>query len=268
VTRLEKWQGAGNAYLVLDDRERTFRLGPAQAALLCDPRRGIGADGVLLVGDSPIADVSLRIVNPDGSDAEACGNGTRMVARRTCEARGTTEATIESAAGVLRCRLHEDGTVTARLADATLSSPAYRPTEADAFPYVHRFVSMGNPHVAIRVHDPDAFPLGEEGPRLEHHPWLPQRANIEVWTTDGPQAVRMRVWERGVGETDACGSGACAVAVAAVLDDAVRSPVAVSLPGGTLTVAVGDDLSVEMTGPAERIATIELAPELVARLAG
>ena len=128
-------------------------------------------------------------------------------------------------------------------------------------------VSMGNPHVVIPVDDPAAFPLAHEGPLLEHHPWFPERANVEVVRVLDRRTIEMRVWERGVGETDACGSGACAVAVAGVLDGTVESPVTVHLPGGALEIAVSADLDVEMTGPAERVCTADLDPALLALLA-
>jgi diaminopimelate epimerase len=258
-----KWQGTGNAYLIVREDAVPFVVGADQARLLCHPRLGVGADGILALSPSAVADVRMRIVNPDGSASEACGNGTRMVARFVADGRETV--TIETVAGILDCRLNADGTVTARLATARLDGPQYAPTEAP-FPYPHRFVSVGNPHVAIRVDDPARFPLASEGPLIEHHPWLPERANVEVWNRTAPDEVAMRVWERGVGETDACGTGACAVAVAAILEGAATSPVTVHLRGGTLVIDVSATLEIRMTGPAEPIAEIELSEDLLRRL--
>ena len=210
----------------------------------------------------------MTIANPDGSASEACGNGTRMVARWLSRQRaGTADVVVETVAGDLPCTVHPDGTVTAGMATAALEGPAYRPN-GRAFPYPHRFVSVGNPHVTIPVDDPEAFPLDRDGPLLEHHPWLPERANVEVYAVRDRTHVDMRVWERGVGETWACGSGACAVAVAAVLDGGVERTVDVRLPGGTLTVEVGEDLAIRQTGPAEPIAEIVLADGLAARVRG
>ena len=261
--RIEKWQGAGNAYLLVEAERLPRPLDAAVARLLCDPRRGVGADGVLLLepaeGD---ADARMTIWNPDGSHSEACGNGTRMVMRYLAERLGRREVRLETVAGVLPGTLHDDGNVTCALASARLEAPAYRP-DGGAFPYAHRFVSIGNPHVVIEVPDPEAFPLAEVGPALEHHPWFPQRVNVEVIRVRDRHTVEMRVWERGVGETWACGSGACAAAVAAVLDGRAESPVDVRLPGGTLRIDVAPDLAVRMTGPAEPIATIELADRLL-----
>ena len=233
--------------------------------LLCDPRRGIGADGVLVLDrptDAAAADARMTILNPDGSTSEACGNGTRMVVRYLAERLRRDAARVETAAGILRGTVHADGTVTSTMADAALEGPAYRPDDG-TFPYPHRFVSIGNPHVVIPVEDPAAFPLAEQGPALEHHRWFPERANVEVVRTVDPHTVELRVWERGVGETWACGSGACAAAVAAVLDGSAVSPVDVRLPGGTLRIDVGDDLSIRMTGPASRIAVVELDDALL-----
>jgi diaminopimelate epimerase len=247
--RAERWEGAGNVYLLVEADA------PADVAAAC---RAHHADGVLVLTPASGADVAMRIINPDGSEPEACGNGTRMVARYVAGRDGLDAVRIATAAGVLATSVRPDGTVTARMADARLADPAqYRPT-GDPFPYPHRFVSIGNPHVTIRVDDPAAFPLEREGPVLEHHPWFPERANVEVWRPHADGAVEMRVWERGVGETRACGTGACAVAVAAVLDGVATSPVTVRLPGGDLEIVVSSDLKIEMTGPAERLEVLAL----------
>jgi diaminopimelate epimerase len=158
---------------------------------------------------------------------------------------------ISTAAGVLECEV--DGEMVAvRMAQTRLDGPQYVPT-AEGFPYVHTFVSVGNPHVVIPVDDIDTFPLAEEGPGLEHHPWFPERANVEIVERIDEHHIRMRVWERGVGETRACGTGACAVAVAGVVNGTATSPVTVQLLGGELTIEVGDDGFVTMHGPARRI---------------
>jgi diaminopimelate epimerase len=265
---IEKWQGAGNAYLIVESAALPFALTPVGAALLCDARSGIGADGVLELSPAADADATMRITNPDGSASEACGNGTRMVMRYLAE-RGTVasdqEVRIRTEAGLLVGTVEGDR-VAVEMTAAELEGPQYRPT-AEPFPYAHRFVSIGNPHVVLAVGDPATFPLDVEGPILERHAWFPQRANVEVMRVRDRHHVEVRVWERGVGETWACGTGACAVAVAAVLSGDAESPVEVELPGGTLTIDVDpESLAVTMTGDAERIARIELSDELVARL--
>lgn len=200
----------------------------------------------------------MRIRNPDGSASEACGNGTRMVARWFAERTGATDLIVGSDAGPLACRVLDDGRIAARLARATLVGPQYDP-EGAPFPYAHRFVAIGNPHVVIPVEDPADFPLEDEGPALERHPRFPARTNVDVVSVVDPHRLRLRVWERGVGETAACGTGACAAAVAGVLDGRVTSPVLVELPGGTLEVVVDEDLAVTLIGPAERQAAYPLA---------
>jgi diaminopimelate epimerase len=246
--RAERWHGAGNVYLLVEEV-------PAGVAALCLDHE---ADGVLVLTPVAGADVAMRIINPDGSEPEACGNGTRMVARFVAQRDGLAAVRISTTAGVLETIVHDDGTVTARMPDARLTDEdQYRPT-GEPFPYPHRFVSVGNPHAVIQVDDPASFPLAYQGPLLEHHEWFPQRTNIEVWRPLADGSVEMRVWERGVGETPACGTGACAVAVSAVLDGLAHSPVTVRLPGGSLDITVGPELEVRMTGPAERLAVLDL----------
>lgn len=247
----ERWEGAGNRYLIIDAEHLREPLDPDRARTVCAI---LGGDGVLEVRRDDGADVSMRIWNPDGSQSEACGNGTRMVARWLAEQTGQEEVSIATAAGVLSCAV--DGElVAAQLAPARLAGPQYAPT-AEPFPYDHTFVSVGNPHVVIPVEDITAFPLDEEGPELEHHPWFPERANVEICEWVDAHRVRMRVWERGVGETRACGTGACAVAVAAIARGMASSPVTVELPGGELLIEVGEDGSVLLHGPARRIESL------------
>lgn len=244
----ERWEGAGNVYLLVDAEELRAPLDPDQVRTVCAI---LGGDGVLEVRRDDGADVSMRIWNPDGSQSEACGNGTRMVARWLAEQTGQEHVSISTAAGILECEV--DGEmVAARMAQTRLDGPQYAPT-ADAFPYDHTFVSVGNPHVVIPVDDIDTFPLEDEGPELEHHPWFPERANVEIVERVDEHRIRMRVWERGVGETRACGTGACAVAVAGVVNGTATSPVTVQLPGGELMIEVDDDGFVTMHGPARRL---------------
>ena len=244
----ERWEGAGNVYLLIDAEELRAPLDPDQARTVCAI---LGGDGVLEVRRDYGADVSMRIWNPDGTQSEACGNGTRMVARWLAEQTGQEHVSISTAAGVLECDV--DGElVTARMAQTRLEGPQYAPT-GDAFPYAHTFVSVGNPHVVIPVDDITAFPLEDVGPDLEHHPWFPERVNVEIVERIDEHRVRMRVWERGVGETRACGTGACAVAVAGVANGTATSPVTVQLPGGELVIEVDDEGFVTMHGPARRL---------------
>jgi diaminopimelate epimerase len=245
----ERWEGAGNIYLLVDADDLSAPLDPDQVRTVCAI---LGGDGVLEVQRDPDdADVAMRIWNPDGSQSEACGNGTRMVARWLAEQTGQEHVSISTAAGLLDCEV--DGEmIAARMAQTRLDGPQYVPTD-DGFPYDHTFVSVGNPHVVIPVDDIDAFPLETVGPELEHHPWFPERANVEIVERVDEHRIRMRVWERGVGETRACGTGACAVAVAGIANGTATSPVTVELPGGELMIEVDGDGFVTMHGPARRI---------------
>lgn len=248
---LERWEAAGNVYLLVEEDALPRPLDGSLARHLCDRTTGPGADGVLglRVPGTEGTDVRMRIYNPDGSVSEACGNGTRMVARWFADRTGRRDVVIDSDAGPLSCSIREDGCVAARLARARLSGEQYDPAATD-LPYAHRFVSIGNPHAVIAVEDPGEFPLATEGPLIEHHPRFPERTNVEVVAVVDQHHLRLRVWERGVGETAACGTGACAAAVSAILDGTARSPVVVEFPGGALEVEVTDDLDVTLIGPA------------------
>ena len=254
----ERWEGAGNVYLLVDGADLPRPLQAADARRIC---AALGGDGILELGAADDADASMRIWNPDGSESEACGNGTRMAARWLAERDGRGDVRIATAAGVLACTVDGER-VAAQMAPARLEGPQYRPTDAP-FPYDHTFVSVGNPHVVIPVDDLDAFPLAERGPELEHHPWFPERANVEIAVPVDRHRVRMRVWERGVGITQACGSGACAVAVAAVVGGTADSPVTVELPGGELVIEVGEAGEVTMHGPAQRVERLGIPEGLV-----
>ena len=258
-TTAERWAGAGNVYLLIDEETLPRPLDADRARGIC---AALGGDGILELGRSGDADVAMRIWNPDGSQSEACGNGTRMVARWLAERTGQRDVRIATAAGTLACVVDGER-VAAQMAPARLDGPQYRPTDTP-FPYAHTFVSVGNPHVVIPVDDVDAFPLADVGADLEHHPWFPERANVEVVEPVDRHRVRMRVWERGVGLTQACGSGACAVAVAAVANGTADSPVAVELPGGELVIEVGEAGAVTMHGTAARVEFVAIPDALVA----
>lgn len=258
---IERWEACGNVYLLVEREALGRPLASADAIELCDAVTGLGADGVLeLLPGAGHVDVAMIIWNPDGSTTEACGNGTRMVARWAAARSGASTVVVGSAAGPLHCEVAGEQ-VRAVLARATLAGHQYEPTDVP-FPHPHRFVSVGNPHVVIPVADVDGFPLEYEGPALERHPWFPERTNVEVMAPVDAHRIRVRVWERGVGETAACGTGACAVAVAAVADGIAESPVTIELPGGELVVEVGADGEVALTGPARHVATIPVDDDL------
>ncbi|GAB4246810.1 MAG: diaminopimelate epimerase [Thermoleophilia bacterium] len=279
---LAKWQGLGNDYLII---ERDALPGPLSAeatALLCDRHRGFGADGIL-VNDEPTGAVEqavarMRILNPDGSEPEMCGNGIRMFARYL-EQKGVVrpgeEFVVETLAGPVRPTILRDGRVrvgmgTARFQGASLAGvegeAVEKTLEALGRSFTFTFVDVGNPHCVIVVEDLTDLPLAEVGPAIEHLPLFPNRVNVEFIRPETDGSVAMRVWERGVGETQACGTGATAVGAAAVRLGLARSPVLVHLLGGDLEIEVEEGWQMVMTGPAEAVYLAEPAPELMERL--
>jgi diaminopimelate epimerase len=270
--RFEKWQALGNDYLIFERAQLT----PGQVRRLCDPHLGPGADGVLTLHDTDVPGcvARLRIFNPDGSEAELSGNGARqalLYLRRT----GWTdrdELAVETAAGEIRATLTGATTARVDMGRARLTSPDFPggPPDgcgalaaADAT-FAFRHVHVGNPQCTIEVADPDALDLQRYGPEIERNPAFPNRTNVSFWRPleDG---IRARIFERGVGETSASGTGACGAAVAHVLDGG-RSPVWVALDGGELTVEVGDDLNVRLTGWAVPVYRGQVSAELLREL--
>ncbi len=264
--RFAKWQGLGNHYLIVERDAWPLPLDPGRAALLCDPHFGVGGDGVLELSDEG-GRPRMTVWNPDGSQAESCGNGIRMVARHLAAAgRLPDDGRILTGAGPVAVRLLDDGQVEVRMGRARFPDGEGRePLRVNGAPVEIAVVSMGNPH-AVTWHEDPAAVVRRLGPEIETAPRFPDRTNVEFIRPEGPREILMRVWERGVGETMACGTGACAAAVAAVRLAAMPSPITVHLAGGDLLVAVDDDLEVTMTGPAAPIYEGELSPELVARL--
>ncbi len=283
--RFAKWQGLGNDYIILEEEVLPGIPSPHQARLLCDRHFGVGADGLLIhcrpTGIAEGAVARMRIFNPDGSEPEMCGNGIRMFARYLQERGviGAGEVVIETLAGPIRPRVLTDGRVrvhmgVARLKSAAVDATAWEPIEevvardleVGGKSYRFTFVDVGNPHCVIPVDDVGSVPIEEIGPRIETHPIFPRQANVEFIQPEADGSVTMRVWERGVGETQACGTGATAVGVVAVRLGLATSPVTVHLPGGTLEIEVEDDLQVVKTGPAEAVFTGELSRHVLHRL--
>jgi len=277
-----KWQGLGNDYIIVARNSLAFELTPARAAAICERHFGIGSDGILLWSGTEASGFTLEIFNPDGSVAEMCGNGIRMLARYLFEHGYASEPVmpVETAAGLMAPAIAPDGQVkvnmgTARLGGSGITGFTAESEETEAVDVrlqtAHgdiefTFVDMGNPHCVIETTDPQAVDLETFGPLLETHEIFPNRANIEFMAVNGPSEVTMRVWERGVGETNACGTGACAVAVAAYRTRGVESPITVHLPGGDLVIEVGPDLAVTMTGPAAEVYSGVMSEEFINRL--
>lgn len=272
-----KIHGAANDFVVVDGRPVSDGgVGDHDwselAIRACDRRRGVGGDGLLVLqpADGQGADFQMRYHNADGSEAEMCGNGIRCLARFALEVGAThkRELTWQTGAGLVRTEVLEQGeiesTVRVNMGPPRLT-PAEVPVEGtgemvreqpfavDGTSLELTCVSMGNPHAITYVDNVDSFPLERLGPLVERHPAFPQRTNFEIVEVVAPDHLRMRVWERGVGETMACGTGACAVAVASHIVKGTSDTVAVDLPGGRLSVHWVEGGDVIMTGPAETV---------------
>ena len=276
--RFEKWQALGNDYIIVEERELPFDLSAARVRLLCAPHTGIGSDGVLLLAESANPEVvaSLRIFNPDGSEAELSGNGAReaiLYLRR----HGWTDAdefTIETVAGPVRPRITGERTCRVDMGRASTTSRDFPSGAGDGggslvsagreFQFQH--VSIGNPQCAIEVGDELAeLDLRRYGPEIEASDLFPNRTNVSFWRRDSRNEITARIFERGVGETMASGTGASGAAVAAVLRG-VASPVTVHLDGGDLEVEVAGDLQVHLTGWAVPVYAGELADDFLEEL--
>jgi diaminopimelate epimerase len=277
--RFSKWQGLGNHYIVLHHHELPFELTPARVRLLCDRNLGIGGDGILVVGPKTGDDrFELRIFNPDGSEAEMCGNGVRMVARKLRMEGSITgdSVTLVTPAGEIVPKLGDGLSVIVDMGVARFGGEKLAGFEGDCVEetlhaagrsFTFTFVDVGNPHAVIQSPWPlELVPLHEVGPMIEEHKYFPGKANVEFVKVCGEHEAKVRVWERGVGETRACGTGATATAVALVRTGHCASPVTVQLPGGTLEVEVRPDWRVFMTGPAEEIYHGDLSREFLAHL--
>ena len=277
--QFSKWQGLGNNYIILHNEEIPFELTPERVRLLCDRNLGIGSDGIMVIGARTGEDrFEIRIYNADGSEAEMCGNGVRMVARKLKMEGSISGDTVvlETGAGEIVPRLGDGYMVTvdmgiARFGGEKLSGFDDECVEeslnAAGRSFTFTFVDVGNPHAVIQSPWPlELVPLHEIGPMIEEHEFFPRKANVEFVKVLGEHQARVRVWERGVGETRSCGTGATATAVALVRTGQCRSPVTVELPGGRLVVEVRPDWRVFMTGPAEEIYHGDLSLEFLAHL--
>lgn len=263
-----KMQGLGNDFMVVDLVTQRARLTDDQIRQLADRRFGIGFDQLLVVEPprDPEMDFRYRIYNADGSEVENCGNGARCFARFVRDQRLThkREIHVETAGGPLTLVVEDDGRVrvdmgTPRFAPETLPFEAAEdrprhPLEVDGERLEVGVVSMGNPHAVLRVDDVDSAPVERLGPAIEAHPRFPRRVNAGFMQVVTPHEIRLRVYERGSGETLACGTGACAAVASGIRQGLLESPVTVHLRGGDLRIDwTGGDASLIMTGPAERV---------------
>jgi len=260
-----KMEGAGNDFVVLDATRAPFALSREQVRRLADRHFGVGCDQVLVVEQAsrPEADFRYRIFNADGGEVEQCGNGARCFVKFV-HGKGLTgkrEIRVETLGGMIAPRLEEDGEVSVDMGPPRLESPLVQPLEVDGTRVELAILSMGNPHAVQLVADVEAAPVATQGPLLERHKRFPQRVNAGYMQVVDRHSIRLRVFERGAGETLSCGTGACAAAVSGIARGLLQSPVRVQTRGGTLTIAwAGGDNAVWMKGPAKSIfdGTIDL----------
>jgi diaminopimelate epimerase len=285
MTAFLKMHGLGNDFAVFDARNGTIGLDEATARAIADRRFGIGCDQVIVIGrGSHDADATMRILNADGGEVEACGNATRCVAQLLMEERDVASVKIDTPGGLLVCRDAGNGLVTVdmgkpefdwkkiplsrevdtnsfvldvlpRDASAFAKAAADKPQRASSLrswrgEVTASALATGNPHCVFFVDDAENEAVEVIGPLVEHHPLFPARVNVEFVTVRSPSQLRMRVWERGVGITKACGTGACAAAVAAMRRGLAERKADVVLDGGTLTIEWSADDHMLMTGPA------------------
>jgi len=252
-----KMEGAGNDFVVVDGTKNAFALQAIQIRKLADRHLGVGCDQVLVVepADAPDADFRYRIFNADGGEVEQCGNGARCFVKFV-HARGLTskrEIRVETLGGVIVPRLEDDGEVSVDMG-APRVEKLHEKLEIEGDSVDLAILSMGNPHAVQVVPDAVRAPVATQGPLLERHPRFPNRVNAGYFQVLERGRIALRVWERGAGETLACGTGACAAAVAGILRGLLDSPVAVQARGGTLTVSwAGGDNAVWMKGPAQSV---------------
>ncbi|MBI3453936.1 MAG: diaminopimelate epimerase [Rhodospirillales bacterium] len=255
-----KMHGLGNDFVVVDARERPFVLDPVRARAIADRRTGIGCDQLIVIEppQSQGADIFMRILNADGGEVAACGNGTRCVANFVMGGIGRDRLVIETAAGLLDCERSDDGRVAVDMGPARHDWRDIPLATAQDTLHVDLAlgplsdpvaVNMGNPHAVFFVADVAAIDLAKYGPVLETHSLFPERANIGVAQVLASDRLRLRVWERGAGITSACGSGACAALVAAARRGLTGRRTTVIVDGGELEIEWLKDDHVLMTGP-------------------
>ncbi|HEY5548100.1 MAG TPA: diaminopimelate epimerase [Coriobacteriia bacterium] len=268
-----KMHGCGNDFIVVDDRAREWDLDETAVEMLCDRHFGIGADGMILVrpATDPAADFYMHYINADGSLAEMCGNGIRVFAKYLVDRGFVTSGrlVVQTLGGLKPIEIVPDQGGAFALARVDMGEPVLEaagvpttlangrvieaPLVTEAGTVAVTCVSMGNPHAIIWVDDVENAPVDTIGPEVEVHAAFPRHTNVEFAQLIGPSHIRLRVWERGVGETLACGTGACATLVAAVLTDRCGRSAIVDLPGGELRIEWPQGGHVYMTGPAEQV---------------
>ena len=264
MKNFEKWQGCGNDFVIIDSRSNDEIDSTEKISKICNRHFGIGADGVIYVLNSDVAEIRMRIFNADGSEAEMCGNGIRCFTKFLLEGTGKNNLSVETGAGILKMNLRGE-LVTVDMGEPIFDAEKIPVTgygnnrvvdesiEVDGEIFKMTCVSMGNPHCVIFVDDLSTINLSEIGPKFERHGKFPKHVNTEFVQVIGENKLRMRVWERGSGITLACGTGACAVAVAANLNGLSSKSSEIILDGGKLQIDWREDNHILMTGAAEKV---------------
>lgn len=264
MKNFEKWQGCGNDFVIIDSRLDGKIDSAKKISKICDRHFGIGADGVIYVLNSDVAEVRMRIFNADGSEAEMCGNGIRCFTKFLLDGKAKDNLTVETGAGILKMKLHGE-LVSVDMGEPILDAEKIpvkgygknhvvnQSIKVDGKIFKMSCVSMGNPHCVIFVDDLKEINLAEIGSKFEKHEIFPKHTNVEFVQVIGENKLRMRVWERGSGITLACGTGACAVAVAANLNGIAGKSSEIILDGGTLQIDWCADNHILMTGAAEKV---------------
>ncbi|MFH1710350.1 MAG: diaminopimelate epimerase [bacterium] len=257
--KFTKMHGLGNDFIIIDSRKEPLEgIDLSQLAVrLCDRHYGIGSDGILIASPSNSADIKMRIFNPDGSEAEMCGNGIRCFAKYIYETLEKKKEliSVETLAGIMLPSILEYKGKTA-VVEVDMGIPGNIKNEelkADNSIYKVALVSFGNPHCVIFVDDVSKVQIDDIGPKIETHKMFPNRTNVEFVQVISRKEVMVKVWERGAGETLACGTGACASAVAGISAGKLEKDVIVRLPGGILDIEWQDDKHVILRGPAETV---------------
>ena len=255
-----KMQGIGNDFVVIDCTENEFQYSlEVLSQFLCDRHYGVGADGVILVDRSEIADFKMKIFNSDGSEAQMCGNGIRCLAKYVFEKQKTdkTEFAIETLAGVKKVKLEVENqtviSVKVNMGEPEIENLQYI-IEIENKQYKVHSISMGNPHAVCFVKDVEDFEVEKIGPVLENYKYFPHKTNVEFVEIVDDKNIKLRVWERGVGETNACGTGACAGTMIAIKEKLTGNDVTVNLKGGNLQIHYDKNENIiEMTGEAQMV---------------
>jgi diaminopimelate epimerase len=259
-----KWQGLGNDFVVVDSRSAPQPITPDLVRQMSNRRTGVGCDQFIVLEPSGKADLFMRIYNADGSESGACGNATRCIARLVMTETGQSATTIETRAGLLEGQAATDGLVTVNMGKARLDwqeiplALACDTTEIDyqKGPFSSPCaVNMGNPHAVFFVPDLDDAAIRLWGPQIETDPFFPERTNVGFAKIESRTQIRLKVWERGAGLTEACGSGACAALVASVRRGFTDRTAKIQMDGGALTISWAETGHVLMTGPASQVFT-------------